>query len=163
MDSQSAKHQAKKRFSRNQGRRERHRRDTSIYQALGMTQAVWRNNLTPSQRKAFRVAWEAQQEEAQIEALKSPGYVYVLRHPRYAELCKVGETVNPVNRLSSYNCGDPFSAYRFHFIFFSEDTRTIVYRFYDQSHSVRLHGEWFDVTPEQASDNLRQIRDELCN
>ena len=77
-----------------------------IYQALGMTQAVWRNNLTPSQRKAFRVAWEAQQEEAQIEALKSPGYVYVLRHPRYAELCKVGETVNPVNRLRNYNCGD---------------------------------------------------------
>lgn len=162
MDLQSAQQQALKRSSNNQKRRERGRRDTLIFQSLGMTQAQWRT-LPQTERTAFRLAWVTEQEETQTCPTKSPGYVYVLRHPRYADLCKVGETINPQRRLRHYNTSCPYKEYRFNYLFRTDYVREVIYPFYDSNHELRLHGEWFQLTPEEASVQLRTLKAELCS
>jgi hypothetical protein len=163
MDSSLVSQEAKKRCSRNQVNRTWNRQDTVIFQSFGMTRREWRE-LPNNERKAFRLAWMAQQEETDtIKPTWTPGYVYVLRHPRYADLCKVGETVSPTRRLMNYNSACPYKQYRYHFMCRCADTRFVAHSFYDRFHESRLHGEWYDCPPETAANELRQIREELCN
>lgn len=155
--------EAKKRSSRKQVGREYSRQNTLIFQSFGMTRREWRE-LPKHERKAFRLAWVAQQEEPDtIKPNRTPGYVYVLRHPRYADLSKVGETVRPTERLRVYNSACPYKEYRYHYMCRLDDTRQVAHSFYDRFFEFRLHGEWYDCTPEAAADAVRQIREELCN
>lgn len=163
MDSSLVSQEAKKRFFKNQENRKWNRQDTLIFQSFGMTRREWRE-LPVHERKTLRLAWVAQQEETDtIKPNRTPGYVYVLRHPRYADLCKVGETVAPTHRLTSYNSACPYKEYRYHYMCRFDDTREIAHEFYDRFFEHRLHGEWYDCTPEAAADAVRQIREELCN
>ena len=88
MDSSLVSQEAKKRSSRKQVMRNWSRQDTVIFQDFGMNRRQWRE-LPSHERKAFRLAWMAQQEETDtIKPTRTPGYVYVLRHPRYADLAR---------------------------------------------------------------------------
>ena len=163
MDSSLVSQEAKKRFSKKQDSRNWSRQDTVIFQSFGMTRREWRD-LPIHERKAFRLAWVAQQEDTDtIKPNWTPGYVYVLRHPRYADLCKVGETAKPTDRLRVYNCACPYKQYRYHYMCRFNDTRSVAHAFYDRFFEFRLHGEWYDCTPEAAAEVIRQMREELCN
>lgn len=163
MDSSLVSQEAKKRFSKNKRNRDYNRKDTVVFQSFGMNRREWRK-LPSHERKAFRLAWVTQQEETDtIQPNRTPGYVYVLRHPRYADLCKVGETVKPTHRLTVYNSACPYKEYRYHYMCRFNDTREVAHAFYDRFFEFRLHGEWYDCTPEAAADAVRQIREELCN
>ena len=108
MDSSLVSQEAKKKSSRKQVGREWSRQDTLIFQTFGMTRREWRELPTHERKLSAWRGWLQQEEPDTIKPNRTPGYVYVLRHPRYADLSKVGETVRPTDRLRAYNNACPY-------------------------------------------------------
>lgn len=163
MDSSSVNQEKTRKSSERINKRKFNRKESLIWRTFGMNRVSWRS-LPVTERKAFRVAWAAMQEETHTTKPSwTPGYVYVLRHPRYADLCKIGETINPANRLTQYNSSDPFAEFRYHYMIRVEDTRSLAFAFYDLYADLRLHGEWYDLHPNDAVKNLKRLRETLCS
>lgn len=74
------------------------------------------------------------------------GYVYILTHPRFPGMAKVGRARSPVKRLRLYQAGCPERAYRMLWTLRVADYCDVELRLHKAlaTSARRLGGEWFD-------------------
>lgn len=83
-------------------------------------------------------------------------FVYVLVHPAWPDVCKVGHTKDLKTRMNAYQTGCPDNMFRFHCTF-AHSNWDFVYEFYDAHRALRLHGEWFDLPAVKAQKAIREV------
>lgn len=71
------------------------------------------------------------------------GYIYLLKHPKFAGYVKIGKTVDVVDRLSQYNVGCPTKEYYVFLYFWCEDMNKAEKEMHSLFRNYRAQGEWF--------------------
>ncbi len=85
-------------------------------------------------------------------------FLYVLVHPLYPNLCKIGHTCDPRQRLSTYNTSDPFRRYEFAHVESVYNRRLGEQAVHSLLASYRIgKTEWFQIHPEDAVRTLRTL------
>ncbi|TCR92596.1 T5orf172 domain-containing protein [Rhizobium sp. BK376] len=85
-------------------------------------------------------------------------YLYVLTHPLYPNLCKIGKTFRPKERLSTYNTSDPYRRFTFAHVEPVFDKNLGEKVVHGLLASFRIgRTEWFRCHPDDAVRTLRSI------
>ncbi|MGV1762808.1 GIY-YIG nuclease family protein [Rhizobium rhizogenes] len=85
-------------------------------------------------------------------------YLYVLVHPLYPNLCKIGKTVRPKDRLRVFNTSDPYRRYTYAHVEEVYDSGLGEQALHRMLASYRLgKTEWFQIHPDDAIRTLRSL------
>jgi hypothetical protein len=83
--------------------------------------------------------------------------VYVIGHSCLQGV-KIGRAFDPESRLKNYQTGCPNREYVLHYISdYSDDCVDLEKRVHQYLDPVRLQGEWFGCTPEQAMEAIKRV------
>ena len=81
-------------------------------------------------------------------------YIYILTNPAYPEHVKIGRTISPLNRLTTYNTGSPFKDYRYEFLKETEKAQEIENYFSEKYNSIN---EWYELTVDEAVEDILSL------
>lgn len=86
------------------------------------------------------------------------GYVYIVAHPAFPGWVKIGQTLNPTDRLRKYNTGDPDRSYRMLVAIPTSDRRHAEWLTHQRLISLGYmpQGEWFQVAPATAESTIKK-------
>ena len=134
--------------------------DRVTKQASGLTiKGFW--NLKKKDRDDLRalVLKHYKIEYDQVRASKQ--WIYIITHPLFKGVCKIGISVNVGRRMFQYQVGCPAKAYRLEYAKEYEDVNDAIDRLYKHLDDRRLKGEWFEVEPPEAIALLAQLCENL--
>jgi hypothetical protein len=80
------------------------------------------------------------------------GYVYVLTHPLFDGLVKIGKARDPFKRLDTYQTGDPLRRYKLHgYVYFPRSLRAEkrIHRILAK-YCISENSEWFEMDVDEA-------------
>ena len=86
------------------------------------------------------------------------GYVYVLTHPNWPNMCKVGRSIDPTGRLEQFQTGCPERAYAMYGTVHFEDAHHAEALIHEALGEYRQKGEWFQVLPSVALHLVLDLR-----
>jgi len=134
--------------------------DRVTKQASGLTiKEFWnlkkkdRDDLRALVLKYYKIEYD------QVRASKQ--WIYIITHPLFKGVCKIGITVNVGRRMFQYQVGCPAKAYRLEYAKEYDDVNDAIDRLYQHLDDRRLKGEWFEVEPPEAIALLAQLNENL--
>lgn len=89
---------------------------------------------------------------------KYEGYIYIITNPAWEGWVKIGKSINPKNRLKTFQTSSPFRDYELVYSIKTNDMTNLEYYIHlhlkDKDH-YHENGEWFKITKENAIDTLK--------
>lgn len=85
------------------------------------------------------------------------GFLYLITHPSWPGVVKIGCALNPESRLGNYQTGCPRRAYQIEHYVYVHYRRLAESHVHDRFAAHRLQGEWFAVTVAAARSYLNHI------
>jgi len=93
---------------------------------------------------------------------KRDGFKYVLEHPYYPGICKLGYSYNPRSRLSTYNVGCPYKLFSMPYIsVYLEDAALAEATVQETLKEYHVSGEWYKVSRELAIKTIEDYVESL--
>lgn len=123
--------------------------DTDLVSRYVSTYALFSNNKKDLKGSNLRYA----KKLAAINLLKflrankrkyTEGFIYIISNPAWPDKVKVGMSVDPLERLSTFNTGDPYRAYKLECWAFFSEVKSVETYLHKKFHLNRLN-EWVDL------------------
>ena len=93
---------------------------------------------------------------------KKDGFPYVLEHPYYPGIRKLGYSYNPRSRLSTYNVGCPYKLFSMPYIsVYLEDAALDEATVQETLKEYHVSGEWYEVSRELAIKTIEDYVESL--
>ena len=93
---------------------------------------------------------------------KKDGFPYVLEHPYYPGIRKLGYSYNPRSRLSTYNVGCPYKLFSMPYIsVYLEDAALAEATVQETLKEYHVSGEWYEVSRELAIKTIEDYVESL--
>ena len=93
---------------------------------------------------------------------KRDGFKYILEHPYYPGICKLGYSYNPRSRLSTYNVGCPYKLFSMPYIsVYLEDAALAEATVQETLKEYHVSGEWYEVSRELAIKTIEDYVESL--
>jgi len=98
----------------------------------------------------------------EAEKTNKQGFVYVITNKSaFPGFVKIGRAFNPESRLRGYQTGCPFRGYRLAHAVYFHDCHQAELEIHARLDRLRMRGEWFKVTSDEASHEINQLREVL--
>lgn len=81
------------------------------------------------------------------------GFIYIVSNPAWDGYYKVGVSLDPRDRLKSYQTSSPFQDFKLEGWYFSYNARSVEKEIHSRLERFRTNGEWFELDLE----NLRKF------
>jgi len=93
---------------------------------------------------------------------KKDGFPYILEHPYYPGIRKLGYSYNPRSRLSTYNVGCPYKLFSMPYIaVYLEDAALAESTVQETLKEYHVSGEWYKVSRELAIKTIEDYMESL--
>jgi len=93
---------------------------------------------------------------------KKDGFPYILEHPYYPGIRKLGYSYNPRSRLSTYNVGCPYKLFSMPYIaVYLEDAALAEATVQETLKEYHVSGEWYEVSRELAIKTIEDYVESL--
>jgi len=93
---------------------------------------------------------------------KKDGFPYILEHPYYLGIRKLGYSYNPRSRLSTYNVGCPFKLFSMPYIsVYLEDAALAEATVQETLKEYHVSGEWYEVSRQLAIKTIEDYVESL--
>ena len=93
---------------------------------------------------------------------KKDGFPYILEHPYYPGIRKLGYSYNPRSRLSTYNVGCPYKLFSMPYIaVYLEDAALAEATVQETLKEYHVSGEWYKVSRELAVKTIEDYMESL--
>ena len=93
---------------------------------------------------------------------KKDGFPYILEHPYYPGIRKLGYSYNPRSRLSTYNVGCPYKLFSMPYIaVYLEDAALAESTVQETLKEYHVSGEWYEVSRELAIKTIEDYVESL--
>lgn len=89
------------------------------------------------------------------------GYIYIMTNPAWDNWVKIGRAINLDKRLESYNTSSPFRDFKIEYstqIF----NPILIERYFFEKYG-KDNSEWFNLSVEEAIDEIERLKQELSN
>ena len=117
------------------------KRRKEFFKKYWVTDEIFRNNVNNF-------------ELINITNKKILNHIYILTNPAYPEHVKIGRTISPLNRLTTYNTGSPFKDYKYEFLKETEKAQEIENYFSEKYNSIN---EWYELTVDEAVEDILSL------
>jgi hypothetical protein len=94
-----------------------------------------------------------------MESIDKRGFIYAVTHPSWAMAVKIGRAYCPIRRLASFQTGCPRRAYQLEHAVYFHDSHEAERAIHEQIGHLRLEGEWFAVTVDEAINTINLIEE----
>jgi len=96
---------------------------------------------------------------AKAEETNRQGFVYIIGHPSWPDLLKIGRAFNPESRLKGYQTGCPKRDYRLHYAVYFEDCYVAERAIHAYHVKWRREGEWFYIDLDEAIHSIDKLKE----